>query len=315
MSAFTVAPYGELASYLADYGYQPVPIKPEFKAPMLDGWQAGHPPGHYLPHRDPTTRKVTDCSRWGTGILTASCPAVDLDIRDRELVRVLLELVDEVLGYAPFRIGAPPKALAPFSTNAPFDKISGRWWALPGEEFRSHGYSPHRIEVLGQGQQFVSYAIHPGTKRPYRWRKGCPMTVLWIDLPEIDETLARTFLAAAEQVLEDVAAIPLRKVGGEWMPDLGRPEESEPRRRYGSGETVREWQFLDPETLAKRIDAKNARRLKNGGWITACPAHRSEGARSLSITPRDGGGSVVHCFAECSFVDVADAISAIVGRR
>jgi hypothetical protein len=224
-------------------------------------------------------------------------------------------LVDEVLGYAPFRIGAPPKALVPFSTAAPFDKISGRWWALPGENFRAPSYSPHRIEVLGQGQQFVSYAIHPGTKRPYRWRKGCPMTVLQVDLPEIDEAMARTFLAAAEQVLEDVGAIPLRKVAGAWRPDLGQPEQSESRRRYGRGETVRDWQLLDPEALAKRIDAKNARRLKNGGWITACPAHRSEGARSLSITPRDGGGSVVHCFAECSFADISSAISSTLGRR
>jgi Bifunctional DNA primase/polymerase, N-terminal len=315
VSAFTKAPFGEVAPYLADYGYPPVPIKPGFKAPMLDGWQGGHPPEHYLPHRDPSSGKVTDCRRWGTGILTATCPAVDLDIKDRELVRVLLELVDEVLGYAPFRIGAPPKALVPFSTAAPFDKISGRWWALPGENFRAPSYSPHRIEVLGQGQQFVAYAIHPGTGRAYRWRKGCPMTVLHVDLPEIDEALARTFLAAAEQVLEDVGAVPLRKVAGEFRPDLGQPEKSEPLRRYGSGETVRDWQLLDPETLAKRIDAKNARRLKNGGWITACPAHRSEGARSLSITPRDGGGSVVHCFAECSFADISNAISSILGRR
>jgi hypothetical protein len=34
----------------------------------------------------------------------------------------------------------------------------------------------------------------------------------------------------------------------------------------------------------------------------------------LSITPRDGGGSVVHCFAECDFAEIAREISAIVGR-
>jgi hypothetical protein len=316
VSAFTEAPFYELAPYLADYGYRPVPIKPGFKAPMLDDWQAGHAPEHYLPHRDPNTGKVTDCRGWGTGILTATCPAVDLDIKDRELVRVLLDLVDEVLGYAPFRIGSPPKALVPFSTAAPFDKLSGRWWALPGENYRAGGYSPHRLEVLGRGQQYVAFARHPSTKRPYRWRRGCPMTMLWVDLPEIDEASARGFLATAERVIEDVGAVPLRKVAGEWMPDLGRPEQASPRRvDRADGSTDRNWQFLDPETLAKRIDAKNARRLKNDGWITACPAHRSEGARSLSITPRDSGGSIVHCFAECSFGDVSNAISAILGRR
>jgi hypothetical protein len=75
------------------------------------------------------------------------------------------------------------------------------------------------------------------------------------------------------------------------------------------------WQSLDPETLAKRIDPKHARRLKDGAWICSCPAHRSEGHRSLSITPRDGGGSVVHCFGGCDFLEVAREISNTVGSR
>ena len=142
MSEFTRAPYGQLAGYLEDYGYLPVPIRPGFKAPMIDDWQAGHPRSHYLPRY----------ASWGTGILTAACPAIDLDIRDRELVRVLIELAGDILGPTPFRVGSPPKALLPFSTGAPFDKISGRWWALPGENWRLDGYAPHRIEVLGNGQ-------------------------------------------------------------------------------------------------------------------------------------------------------------------
>jgi hypothetical protein len=199
MSAFTAAPFGELAPYLADYGYRPVPIKPGFKAPVLDDWQAGHAPGHYLPHRDPTTGKVTDCRRWGTGVLTMHCPAVDLDIRDRELVRVLLDLTGEMLGPSPFRIGAPPKALLPFSTRVTFDKISGRWWALPGDAWGRDDYVPHRIEVLADGQQFLAYAKHPrGTF--YRWRRGEPMDAPLVDLPEIDHASATAFLWAAQDV-------------------------------------------------------------------------------------------------------------------
>jgi len=310
-----MAPFDELAPYLADYGYRPVPIKPEFKAPMLDDWQAGHSPEHYLPHRDPTTGKVTDCRRWGTGILTASCPAIDLDIRDRELVRAMIELAADMLGPTPFRVGSPPKALLPFSTSKPFDKISGRWWALPGENFRAKGYSGHRIEVLGQGQQYVSYARHPSTKRPYRWRRGEPMDTMAIDLPEIDEASATAFLGAAQGILEDIGAVPIVKRQGQWSPDLAKPEQTTRRHEVSDGAADRSWQFLDPETLAKRIDPANARPLrKDGGWICKCPAHPGEGNRSLSITKRDGGGSVTHCFAECSFVDVSAAISAIVGR-
>jgi hypothetical protein len=301
VSAFLEAPFGQLAPYLADYGYNPVPIKPGFKAPLLDDWQAGHPPQHYLP----------GCAKWGTGILTRDCPAVDLDIRDKELVRTLIELAGDMLGPTPFRVGAPPKVILPFSASMPFEKISGRWWALPGDNWRAEDYSPHRVEILCDGQQFVAYAKHPrGTF--YRWSRGEPMDTPRIDLPEIDEAGAQTFLEAAEAVLQDVGAVPLRRRDRLWFPDVGAPEPARPAARPGE-RIDRDWQRLEPQTLAKRIDPKHARRLRDGGWITSCPAHRSEGHRSLSITPRDGGGSVVHCFGDCAFLDVASEISRIVG--
>jgi hypothetical protein len=70
---------------------------------------------------------------------------------------------------------------------------------------------------------------------------------------------------------------------------------------------------MDPETLAKRIDPRHAKRTREG-WICSCPAHRSEGHRSLTINHRDGGGSLVKCWAECDFADIARAIDGIVGR-
>jgi hypothetical protein len=300
MGAFLKATFGEIAPYLADYGYQPVPIRPGAKAPMIDDWQAGHPVDYYLPQ----------CADWGTGILTATCPAIDLDIRDRELVRILINLSGDMLGPSPFRIGAPPKALLPFSTAEPCEKISGRWWALPGDNWRASDYSPHRIEVLCSGQQYVCYARHPrGTF--YRWARGEPMDTLLIDLPEIDQASAQAFLDAAEQIITEAGAVPLRRQNKVWFPDTLPPERVS-RRRDNPGINS-DWQRLDPEPLAKLIDAKHAKRLKNGGWITSCPAHTSTGHRSLSITPRDGGGSVVHCFGDCAFVEVAREISAIVG--
>jgi len=324
MSAFTKGTFGELAPYLEDFSYQPVPIKLGFKAPMLDDWQAGHPPDHYLPHRDPVTGKVTDCRRWGTGILTRNAPAVDLDIRDRELVRVLIELAGEMLGPSPFRVGCPPKALMPFSAAVPFDKIQGRWFAMPGENFRAIGYGPHRIEVLGDGQQFVAFARHPrGTF--YRWRRGSPMDTYAIDLPELSEATARAFLWAAQGVIRECGAIPLRREEKVFWPDtwqdgdLGPPKPVQfSRRRETSFDVERfdsSWQRLEPEQLAKAIDSKHASRLRDGGWITSCPAHPSEGHRSLSITPRDGGGSIVHCFGGCEFLEIAREITSIVGSR
>jgi hypothetical protein len=219
MSAFIKTPFGELAPYLADYGYQPVPIRPGGKAPLLDDWQAGHPPPHYLPR----------CAAWGTGILTATCPAIDLDIRDKELVRALIRLADDMLGGTAFRIGSPPKALLPFSAAVAFDKISGRWFALPGDDWRGESYVPHRIEILARGQQFLAYARHPrGTW--YRWARGEPMQSYLVDLPEIGQGRAQAFLGAAQSIIREAGATALVRSEKVWFPDpwargdFGEPE-------------------------------------------------------------------------------------------
>jgi hypothetical protein len=311
MGAFTRAPFSMVAPILADFGYPPVPIRPGAKAPLIDDWQAGHPPSHYLPK----------CAEWGTGILTATCPAADLDIRDREVVRVLIGLAGEILGPTPFRVGAPPKALLPFSTATPFEKISGRWWALPGDDWRQADYSPHRIEILGAGQQYVAYARHPrGTF--YRWRRGEPMDTHLVDLPQIDADQTQAFLATAEDVLTEAGAVPLRRHNKVWFPDIPQPAHDR-RRSPADGPIDSRWQRFEPEVLARLIDPPRtvngkrvgASRLSNGGFVCKCPAHSGERHRSLSITPRDGGGSIVHCFGGCEFVEIAREISAITGRR
>ena len=312
---YMAEPFGVVALFLADYGYSPVPIKPGYKAPLIDDWQAGHLPGHYLPHVDPETGKRTDCRSWGTGILTRNCPAVDLDIRDRELVRVLLELAADMLGPSPFRVGAPPKALMPFSAAEPFDKISGRWWALPGDNWPAPDYTPHHVEILGNGQQFVAYARHPRGSF-YRWRRGEPMDTYLIDLPEIDQAAAQAFLEAAEQLISDMGAVPLRKPAGLWRPDLPQPiEQRRPRpRRLPSpeGDFVSGWQLLDPKYVARAIDPQGAHRTKNG-WSCKCPVHRGDGNTSLGITTGNNGLLIVNCFAGCDWRDVHDEIDRITG--
>jgi hypothetical protein len=312
MSAFIKAPFGELAPYLADYGHHPVPIRPGGKAPMLDGWQDGHPVEHWLPHRDPVRGKVTDCATWGTGILSASCPSVDLDIRDRELVRALIALADEMIGPAPFRVGSPPKALLPFATSEPYDKVSGRWFGLPGDDWRDAGYTPHRVEVLAAGQQYCAYCRHPrGTF--YRWRRGEPMQGHRVDLPELTEALARAYVAAAETVALEVGAVPLRRQEGRWRLDSPQPERVASTPAYSeAGRVDRSWQSWTAETLAKRLDPGKASRTKDG-WICKCPAHRGIGHRSLSIA-ESGGRLLVFCFGECSFSEIARAIADTIGR-
>jgi hypothetical protein len=77
------------------------------------------------------------------------------------------------------RIGKAPKALYLYRTNEPFTKIS-----------------MHPIEVLGVGQQFVAYAIHPETGKPYEWPFSGPHEIPVDQLPLVTR---EQVLAACEE--------------------------------------------------------------------------------------------------------------------
>jgi hypothetical protein len=301
MGAFRKAPFAVVAPLLHEYGYHPIPIIPGDKRPAPDEWQTPRRVDAYLPRY----------ARYWTGILTATCPAIDLDIRDKELVRVLIETADDMLGVAPFRVGQPPKALLLYGTADPFPKITGRWWALPGEDIKAEGYNGHRVEVLGDGNQFVAFARHPrGTY--YRWRRYSPISLMRDVLVPIDQGEALAFLTTAERIIAKVGGRPIKRKAGIWEYEV--EERRTDRRRSVSREwPPSEWQKMDPEVLAKRIDPRHAKRTRQG-WICSCPAHKSEGHRSLTVNYRDRGGSLVKCWAECDFADISRAIEAIVGR-
>ena len=304
MSAFMEASYGVLAPYLCDFGYSPVPIKPGGKAPMLPDWQAGHPPEHWLPH----------CAGWGVGILTRTCPAIDIDVRDRTLVRALVQLADRLLLACPFRIGARPKVLLPFFSHEPFGKIASRWFALPGEDWRLEGFQPHRVEVLGDGQQFVAYARHPGTGRPYRWGRGEPMQFHLNDLPELNAEAARGYVQAAERLVFALGGVPVRKRNGQWQHDTGEPERTTPPRPSGWRNNDARWRDLPAEVVARIIDPQGARKTRRG-WDCRCPVHNGVGHTSLGITKGRDGRLIVNCFADCEFRDIAAAIEDLVVGR
>jgi hypothetical protein len=224
------------------------------------------------------------------------------------VVRVLIELADEMLGIAPFRIGQPPKALLLYGTAVPFPKITGRWWAFPGEDFSAEGYNGHRIEILGHGNQFVAFAKHPrGTY--YRWRRYSPISLHRDVLVPIDEAETRAFLDKAEKIIQCAGAVQIERRNGKCH----RVEQKQSsRRRESSGERIESnWQQLDPETLAKKIDSRA--RQSATGWKLRCPAH-DDRSPSFTVSRGDGGRPIMHCFGGCTFPEIARAIENIVGK-
>lgn len=168
----------EYSGRLAELRYRPVPIAPGKKYPAgVDGWER-------------YTYSPGDEGRWpnwGVGLLTGELVAVDIDVLDRDLVGRLLKLAVRTLGRAPVRIGKAPKSLLIYRTAEPRSKKKLKL-----------GEAGH-IEILGVGQQFVAYAVHPDTQRPYQWHWGEPLAIPFDSLPLVTSEQVDAFMAQAAE--------------------------------------------------------------------------------------------------------------------
>ncbi len=168
----------EHGAKLLDAGYTIVPIMPGTKKPgRYDNGQWFDMPRWTTV--DSSRSHIDIWEKWpdaGIGILTGKVVAVDVDVLDSSVAIAVGNVIQEKLGKTDFvRIGKSPKALYLYRTNEPFSKVS-----------------MHPIEVLGVGQQFVAYAIHPETGKPYQWPFSAPHEVPLESLP----------LVTHQQVLE-----------------------------------------------------------------------------------------------------------------
>lgn len=178
----------ELGEKILAHGYNVIPIKPGEKRPGFDNWQKTQATPQLI-------RKWVGNghAHAGVGIISATVPAVDLDIQDPEFARYMERWVLRNVGYAPVRIGHYPKRLLAFKSDDPFSKVQSR-------RFKDLHGRIHKVEILGDGQQFVAHHIHPDTGRPYEWlaAKG-PVTVPRAALTEITDDQARAIVAEYER--------------------------------------------------------------------------------------------------------------------
>lgn len=195
-------------SKLIRQGYQIVPIMRGKKFPPFNGWEAGCDDekllrkwlsGSFPAQRGPKGQErdftYTGGPEDGVGILTTETPAVDLDIKDEAVAVEMEEFVRFLVGDAPMRIGLPPKRLLLYSAGGnPFRKVQSAFWIDEWDE-------KHKVEILGQGQQFVALAVHPDTKKPYSWCGGPnPTNTAASDLPILTEQQAREIVAEFERI-------------------------------------------------------------------------------------------------------------------
>jgi hypothetical protein len=177
---------------LAENGYTPIPIKPQTKTPgyySSGSWQGLKGWGEYL-NTPPSNSELAQWATWpcaGVGLLTGDIIAVDIDVLDRDLVSKILDYTDEILGETPLcRVGLEPKLLLVYRAAERIKK-------------RHRG----KVEILGEGQQFVAYGIHPSTKQPYRWTVRSPDEVAVQDLPVVTSIRIDKFLEAIAPLVQN----------------------------------------------------------------------------------------------------------------
>jgi hypothetical protein len=179
-----------LGARLVDNGYPVLPIMPGTKKPgLFKGGAWRDYPGWTRHGTRPTSEhELSIWAQWpeaGIGIPTGTVIGADIDIADAAIASRLEQLAREALGATPaVRFGRRPKRLLVYRAAEPLS-----------------GVKAHPVEVLGLGQQFVAFADHPETRRPYEWPQESPAELPTEALPLVDATMIRAFLDQAQAMV------------------------------------------------------------------------------------------------------------------
>lgn len=193
-------------SYLQDYGrrliangYDIIPLKPGSKHPTLTNWTNRNA------EEEIDSWIAGPMRNWGIGVRSKCNPAIDIDCEDAEVVRSIVRAITSITGRVrAYRIGRAPRVLLIFRTDEPFKKLASSKYedTLLGTE--------NRIEILGEGQQFAAFHIHPGTGKAYTWPGQSPASCDSASLTSIS-------LDQASQIIEAFEAIASEQVRlGRW---------------------------------------------------------------------------------------------------
>jgi len=170
-------------------GYEPIPCAG--KIPAAPGWQSINIDINTLTRWSDTYPRATN-----TGVRTRLSPAVDIDVRDSAVAGQIEDALRAHFPNAPLlvRVGLPPKRLIPCRCERPFKKIA--------VGFKSPDGVTHKVEVLGDGQQYIADGVHPDTGQAYTWRDDADLlSVTRDELPLLDEATARRFVTEASAIM------------------------------------------------------------------------------------------------------------------
>lgn len=143
-------------------GFQPIPVNG--KRPVTKKWEEAPM------HPDQIAFWACEFAELNTGLRTEDLVAVDLDIYHYEVADAVEKAFVARFGPGLKRLGQAPKRLLLYGAKTPGLKITS-------PVYRTMDGFEHRVEILGIGQQFVAYGIHPDSLRPYQWVGEGPLDI------------------------------------------------------------------------------------------------------------------------------------------
>jgi hypothetical protein len=140
-------------------GYQVIPVRG--KRPTLDEWQKIEITDERVAHWAANGQADFNIGiRTGQGSMAIY--AADIDFYDPAVASRIRKAFWARFGSGPLRVGQKPKSLTVYQGEPGRKKINSPVFISPdGVE--------HKFELLGDGQQFVAYGIHPDTGLDYVW--------------------------------------------------------------------------------------------------------------------------------------------------
>jgi hypothetical protein len=191
--AVNLTPAQDIA--LISNGYEPIPVCG--KAPVTNRWQQGE-----ITHERIEDERDAHPSATSTGIRTGRVVAVDIDILKLDEVAAVEQLADTMLGHSPLRRVGRKGCVLVYRNETPIGKITAAARIMSK-------HTGVKVEILGKGNQFVAYGIHPDTGKPYEWTRADgqgvieePLLVPVADLPEATPEQLIAFADAVGDLLK-----------------------------------------------------------------------------------------------------------------
>jgi hypothetical protein len=153
---------------------------------------------------------------------------VDIDVVELDHAERVKALASKLLRCTLFERRGAKGLLLCYGTETPGAKITVNCAGKPIEATASSAEKQRakpKVEILGTGQQFVAYGIHPDTGRPYQWCNDfgpCdPLSLPLSVLPIVTRAQLMEFARKAAQLLSELG------YGEAWVSGDEKPATGE----------------------------------------------------------------------------------------